>query len=249
MDIVNDEYWLGYAKKSVDESATRLNDAAAKITTLTATFWVLYTATFVIGTTLKKIEEPWYVMLLLVSPIGLMIFAYLLALWAQMPRLGSAGIDLRIPDDIQAFYNANIKLKKRRLTVAMGITVLSAVALAGSLILANFTREKAAAPTPVANTLGANFIGSQNKLLVIGDIPDKTVVTLKLDQVGSPSVKEVWKSTSMAYKNNHFEYLIDLPAKPGKYLATVTWEEGDDPKIVHMLTKEVEVKAEKKAAK
>ena len=124
-------------------------------------------------------------MLMLASPIGLMIGAYVLALWAQMPRLGSSGVDLRIPEDIRIFYNANVKFKKTKLKLAMAITVLSAAMVAFSLTMANFTHEKVAPPAPIQHQLMANIIDDKQAILVIGDIPNKNVVTLQLEKLDS----------------------------------------------------------------
>ncbi|MBS1503062.1 MAG: hypothetical protein JST32_13425, partial [Bacteroidetes bacterium] len=109
MDIVDQYYWLGYARKEVDGTAQRLADAAGKISTLVATFWGLYTAVFTIGVSIKKLNESAGVIVLLVLPIPLLIFSYMSALWAQMPNLSLDGIDPRVPDDVMNYYNRNIR--------------------------------------------------------------------------------------------------------------------------------------------
>jgi hypothetical protein len=237
MDIVNDEYWLGYAKKAVDDSGTKLAEAATKINTLTGSFWLMYTAVFVIGSSLKKLDEPWYIMVLLVMPIPSLILAYVFALWAQMPRFGSTGIDPRIPVDIEAFYNANIKFKKRRLWWSMTVTFISGIMLAIALTLANFTHHKVS----VDKKLTINYLQAQRELLVIGDIPDKTVVAIKLEHLEKEKWVSLASQNSVVYRNNHFEYTITVPAEQGRYRAAASWNDGVDPKTLHVVTKELDV--------
>jgi hypothetical protein len=92
MEIADQYYWLGYAKKEIDGTAQALTDAAAKVSTLVATFWGLYVTAFTIGVSLKKLEETQLVLFLLVLPIPLLILSYMAALWAQMPRLELSGV-------------------------------------------------------------------------------------------------------------------------------------------------------------
>jgi hypothetical protein len=245
MDIVNDEYWLGYAKKAVDDSGTKLTEAAAKLSTLTATFWTMYVAVFMIGTSLKKLDEPWYIMLLLVMPIPSLILAYIFALWAQMPRFGSTGVDPRIPVDIESFYNKNIKFKKKRLWWSMIVTFISGIMLAIALTLANFTHEKVS----LDKKLTIDYLQAQHELLVIGDIPDKTVVVIKLERFDKEKWISVSLQNSVVYKKNHFEYTITVPPQAGKYRASASWNDGADPKTFHVVTKELAVSKPKPPVK
>jgi len=237
MDIVNDEYWLGYAKKAVDDSGTKLTEAAVKIGTLAATFWGMYIAVFVIGTSLKKLDEPWYIMVLLVMPIPSLILAYIFAVWAQMPRFGSTGVDPRVPLDIESFYNNNIRFKKRRLWWSMIVTAVSGIMLAVALTLANFTHDK----VTLDKKITINYLQAQHELLLIGDIPDKTVVTVKLERFDNKKFVSVLSQNSIVYKNNRFEYTIPVPVAEGRYQASATWEEGTDPRTLHIVTKELDV--------
>jgi len=245
MDIVNDEYWLGYAKKAVDESGTKLIEAASKINTLTATFWGMYTVAFTIGVTLKKLDEPWYIMVLLVMPIPSLILAYIFALWVQMPRFGSTGVDPRIPLDIEAFYNMNIRFKKKRLWWSMIVTFISGIMLATALTLANFTHDKVSPDKTIAITQ----LESRNEILLVGDIPDKTIVSIKLERLDSNKVVSILSQNSMVYKNNRFECTLASPVADGKYQVSAMWEEGTNPITRHMVIKEIKVSKPEKTGK
>jgi len=142
MDIVDQYYWLSYAKTSITGSADKLNDAASKISNLVAVFWGIYTATFTIGVSVKTLNEPKFVILLLILPIPLLILSYMLALWAQMPVLSLNSVDPQIPDDVKAFYNNTIAAKKMRVNAALIVFMLAGLSLTAALIKANFTQQK-----------------------------------------------------------------------------------------------------------
>jgi hypothetical protein len=217
MDIVDDTYWLGYAKTLVDSAGTRLNEAAGKISTLTATFWGLYTTAFIIGTTIKKLDEPWYIIILLVLPIPLLIASYLLALWVQMPRFSSKAIDPRIPADVEAFYNSNMKVKKGRLYISMALLIITGISLTIALVCANFTHTK------TEKSLSIEQITDSKNILIIGDLPNKTPVTITVQSIENNIIKTVFNQTSMVYKDTHFEYTLHLPQLPKKFSVTASW--------------------------
>lgn len=170
MEIVDQYYWLGFAKKSVDESTAKLDDAATKISNLVAIFWAAYVAAFTIGVTLQKLDESICIMILLILPIPLLIFSYMAALWAQLPGLSLKGIDPRIPADVMKAYNQNTKNKKIRVWVALVIFMLSGFSLTVALVFANFTHEKSDKKGVVLITANTSWI------FISGDLPDKTTV-------------------------------------------------------------------------
>jgi hypothetical protein len=222
MDIVDQYYWLGFAKKEIDGTAQSLTDAAAKISTLVATFWGLYTMAFTIGVSVKKLNEDAIIMVLLVLPIPLLIFSYMAALWAQMPDLSLDGVDPRVPDDVMQYYNRNIKNKKNRLLASMIIFFVAGLSLAYALIEANFTHDK----TDIKQVI--NILPKGSKLFLSGDIPIKTMIKYSVKARGKLLVSD----STLVLSNNHFDRIIAAPEKTS-YMVSVFWRELGDTSITH----------------
>jgi hypothetical protein len=226
MDIVDQYYWLGYAKKEIDGTAQALTDAAAKVSTLVATFWGLYVGVFTIGVSLKKIDESREVLILLVLPIPLLIFSYMAALWAQMPELSLKGVDPRIPDDVMNFYNKNIRDKKRRLMASLIIFFASGLSLAYALVKANFTHDKKDVKQLI------NVLPTGDKLFLSGDVPTGTIVKYAVLVTGkAPAI-----GSTMVLSNDHFDRTLPAPVKAA-YSVSLSWRDKSDTSIIHTFVK------------
>ena len=147
-DIVNDKYWLGYAKKNIDGAEADLKDAASTLNKLVATFWGIYTAAFTAGSIAGKVKVDNCVQLILfILPIPLLIAAYLVTTFAQLPGFKTEDVDPRIPDDVRKYYNKNIKDKTSTLKLTFALIAASALSLTVALVLLN---AKSAAPGTTA---------------------------------------------------------------------------------------------------
>jgi hypothetical protein len=226
MDIVDQYYWLAYAKKQVDNAAQNLNDAAGKISTLVATFWTLYTTAFAIGAGIKKLDESAGIIVLLVLPIPLLIFSYMSALWAQMPEMTLKGVDPRVPAQVMNYYTETIINKRRRLWASLVIFFAAGLSLTFALTYANFTHERKDTKQLIA------VIPTGDKLLVSGDLPSKTVVRLTIKS-GTTVLSEVLTQVT---QNDHFDRTLPVPQKTA-YTLTVDWREPGDTTISHSYLK------------
>lgn len=240
IEVVDQYYWLGYAKKSVDESSSRLNDAAGKISTLVAAFWGIYTAAFTIGATFKKLDEPPIIICLLIAPIPLLIFSYIAALWAQMPGMSLEGIDPTAPDDVMAFYNIHTLHKKIKVWIAMIIFFLSGLSLAFALVYANFTHEKLDKKQVI------DIFKGDGKILIAGDLPNNTKVYYKITTEKCVIISQ----STIVMQDNHFERTIkDMPDK--EYVVSVSWKDNTQLLVEHIFRKKFVVPkvSEKKNSK
>lgn len=109
-DIVNDKYWLGYAKKGIDGAEAALKDAASTLNKLVATFWGIYTAAFTAGCVTGKVKiTDSSELKLFILPIPLLIAGYVLTTYAQLPGFKTDEVAPRIPGDVRKHYNKTIK--------------------------------------------------------------------------------------------------------------------------------------------
>jgi len=137
-DIVNDKYWLGYAKKNIDSAEAALKDAASTLNKLVATFWGIYTTAFTAGSIAGKVQigNP-FDLILFIMPIPILMIGYIITTRAQLPGLSTEEIDPRIPEDVQKFYNLSVKEKKKQLHQAFALVVVAALSLTIALCLLN----------------------------------------------------------------------------------------------------------------
>ena len=227
VDIVDQYYWLSYARKQVDTAAASLTAAAANISTLVASFWGFYTTAFAIGTTIKKLHETTGVMILLVLPIPLLIFSYMAALWAQMPEMSLDGIDPRVPDQVMKLYTETILSKRKKLWAALLMFFLAGLSLTFALSYANFTHDK----TPEIKPL-MTVTPSGHNLILSGDVPIKSIVNYKV--TSGKSV--LFHDSTVVTQNDHFDRTIPAPVKVD-YILTLTWRELMDTTISHTYVK------------
>lgn len=225
MEIVDQYYWLGYAKKSVDESTNKLDDTAGKISTLVATFWAIYIAVFTIGATFKKLDEDIVTIILLILPIPLLIFSYMAALWAQLPGLSLEGIDPRAPVDVMNAYNKNTKNKKIRVWISLAIFMLAGLSLTVALVLANFTHEKSDKIILIT--------ADETKIFISGDLPDKTIVHYSVVNAKKVIVKQ---DSTRILQGGHFDRSLDVPQKTD-YIVLVNWKDTTDTDMIQQVSK------------
>jgi len=137
-DIVNDKYWLGYGKKSIDNAESNLKDAANTLNKLIATFWGIYTAAFTAGSIAGKVKvSDTFQLVLFILPIPLLIAGYVVTSYAQLPGFTTDEVDPRIPDDVRKFYNESIKSKISLLKWTFTLIVAAAFSLTIALCLLN----------------------------------------------------------------------------------------------------------------
>lgn len=226
IEIVDQYYWLGYAKKAIDNSAGKLDEAAGKISTLVTAFWTIYTTAFIIGTTINKLDETPTILFLLVLPIPLLIFAYISALWAQMPALSLKGLDPRVPADIMQAYIQNIREKKIRLGVALGIFILAGLSLTIALIFGNFTHVKNDSKQIVSVT------ADKDKVFIAGDLPANTMVYYSIASANNKSGPD----STLILQQGHFDRSLSAP-KSTDYIINVSWKDAGDVNITHVVSK------------
>ncbi|MES2111693.1 MAG: hypothetical protein V4577_23245 [Bacteroidota bacterium] len=162
-DIVNDKYWLGYAKKNIDGAEAALKDAASTLNKLVATFWGIYTTAFTAGSIAGKVKvDNAFELILFIMPIPLLMIGYIITTRAQLPGLSTEEIDPRIPEDVQKFYNLSVKEKKKQLKWAFGLIIAAAVSLTIALSSLNIRNSnQASSTTPTRSTVPTNTGGGK----------------------------------------------------------------------------------------
>jgi hypothetical protein len=231
MEIVDDEYWLKYAKTSIESSITSRNQGAAKLETMVLWFWGLYTASFTIGVSINLIEASVPVLILLASPVVLLIFSYWFCVLAQLPV--NAEFDANIPFEIKEAYNSGLKVKNTRFKIALASTFVSALLLGTALFSLSFVHKKD------HYAITASFSDKKDVIIISGTLPKNTIVKTTIDSVANSKSKKTFYVNSFKVQENGI-LNINVPADSTMkdLLISTVWKEDNVEKgFVQVLKK------------
>lgn len=131
-ELINDAYWLKYAKEKFDSSIKSRDEAASKLETFSTFLWTTYTAAFAIAAAFNTISDnPWKI-IILVLPIILLLMTKYLCTYVQMPV--DTDIDTVDPDKIANAHAEIVHRKIIRLRFAVVFSFVSTISLISSLI-------------------------------------------------------------------------------------------------------------------
>ena len=218
MEIINDQYWIEYAKKSVEESITVINTAADKLQKLTLWFWTTYTTAIALGTITSVIDASGWVMLLISAPVLTLILTYWLCDWVQAPV--AVSYDPRIPYEIRTAYTEINTTKRKRYNAALLGTAVSAVFLAAALFLYNISGKKS------SYNMDVSFNKDMKVVAVSGVYPAKQEIitevhSIKNDGKNSGTVTSV----SKAKDDGMLNLLIKPDTTAAKFVVKTYWTE------------------------
>lgn len=218
MEIINDKYWLDYAKQSVINSIKARNEGAAKLQKMVLWFWGLYTTSFTIGVSINLINAPLWVLVFLGLPIITLIITYWLCIWTQLPI--ESTFDPRIPFEIKLGYNRSVKEKNRRFKFALVGTLISSIILALALFSLSFVEKKS------HYSVSAMVSENKNFLIITGTLPKNTLVETTLDSLNEKNNKVQFYTNTFKVQDNE-AYNINIPLKtvPKTIIISSIWNE------------------------
>jgi hypothetical protein len=130
--IVDDRYWLRRAQEIVSATPGRLDATAAQLTAAIGWFWSVYTAAALVGGGLSARNLSAAKAVVLAIPVILLMAAYCTSLWASVPT--ALHMDPRVPDEIIQQYQESVATKRKRLMVALALTIVSAISVGISVV-------------------------------------------------------------------------------------------------------------------
>ena len=222
---INDQFWFDLSKEWVQQSASNLDGATAKIQTMVGWLWGVYTAGATVGIALSKLSYPWWVNILIALPSVVLIAAYCLAVKAQMPIKGALAANT--PLKIKMTYKEIVTSKYNRLRCSLGLSVAAAVLVAAALISASFSHQ---AITPNFQAYLHTQDG-RDTIALSGHFLADTYILVK---IASPEeadgvLKELPYVTS---STGELQTNIALDSSAEEYNVTIEWKEDG---MVHSL--------------
>jgi hypothetical protein len=228
--LVDDRFWFESSKEMVQNATSSRNEAAAKLQTMIAWFWGIYTASASVGVALSKSTYSFPIILLIASPSVVLIAAYWVAVWVQMPI--RAEFDPRIPSDIKRAYHKGIKIKNWKLNVAIALSFVAAAMVSVALIAASLSKQKSS----------LNFRAyyhttkkGHNIIALSGPFPtDKIVLRITpFTPSGSLDINKE-KELLLTSLSDQSQPNIEIDFVADKYTVTAEWEDEDG--TLHSLT-------------
>ena len=226
IEMVDDEYWLNYAKQGVDTSISTYNSGAATLQDLVKWFWGLYTLYFVIGVTINMIDAPLWIIIVLGSPVSTLLITYFICVWTQMPV--QVSFSPTIPDEIRSAYQMTVKIKSRRFKYAIAGTLISTILLATALTSLSFVDKK------VESGIEASLSENKEFIVIYGTLPDKTLVAVTLDSIsviGDNICKtQFYKFDYVIPQNKVLNLVVPIKMKGKDIFVNVVWNEDGKSK-------------------
>jgi hypothetical protein len=236
---VDDRFWFELSKKMVQSSPTSRNEAAAKLQTMIVWLWGIYTASATVGIALSKTSYPLSVILLIASPSVILIIAYWVAVWVQMPI--RAQFDPRIPSDIRDSHNKGVQVKSWRLNCAIGLSFIAAIMVSLALIATSLSKQV----TPPNFKATHHTKEGRNLIAFSGHFPADTHVALRISPtppaIGPLKSKELFYTVS---QSGDLQLNIELDFAVKQYEVRAEWKERDG--LGHSLKRIITSESEKK---
>jgi len=214
---IDKQFWFDLSKEMVEGAASKRNEAAVKLQKFIVWLWGIYTASAAVGIALSKTSYSLPVIILIASPSTILIFAYWLALWVQMPV--PARFDRRIPAEIRDAHKKGVKTKSRKLKCAIVLSLISAVLVSLALIAASLSKQA------VPHNFEAYYqtIQKQDIIAIAGHFPADIKITLRISAVPDASKEYIYITS----QSGELQKNIELDFTADKYDVEVEWQEKD----------------------
>ena len=219
---IDDEFWYAYSRKQVLDAILKRNEAAARLQTLTIWLWGIYTASATVGINLSRTAYPLPIILLIALPSPILIAAYWVTVWSQMPIL--TGFHPALPKSIRENYASELKNKDRKITISLIFSLLTAVLVSVALIAASLSKQTDA-PNFTAHLRAQE---GKNIMTISGHMQTERVIIkiLPAKLSDTPSKADEFPYTLSASGKLQTPP-IELKAEDTEYYVTVEWKEKD----------------------
>lgn len=241
-EIVDDEYWLKYAKTVVENSISTVNDATVKLEAAAKAIWGIYSVGYITEIVTKAFNVPFWLQIILALPIVILIYTYWACTNVQMPVVSK--FDPRIPEEIRDSYIEVLGIKNKHFYNAFISTFVFVVVFAISLFLLAILNQKSVPST----SFGVFYGNNKNVLVVSGEFPPNTMVTTSIDSInrdikGESANKICFYSNIYKIQGNGIlnlnltKDLLHIQSFPDTVRITVSWvdnniEKGLTQKII-----------------
>lgn len=181
--IVNDRFWLKYARSSIENASKAWAETASRLLTGVGWFWTVYTSVAVFGVALVDRDLTNAQLFVIFLPVPVLGTTYLLALKATSAI--AIEYDPRSPTEIAAEYVRSAEIRKSRIRDA----VIGLIASAACVIVAGAVVGASPSRTPSESSLAVAG-GSGTALLVEVQAHKEASITITMTDGDGETVAE-----------------------------------------------------------
>jgi len=222
---LNHQYWFDASKTMVQNSSSKRLEAAKVVQTMIGWLWGVYTAGAIIGVSLSDKALPLKATLLIAAPVPILLIAYWLAVWAQVPV--AVSFDSRIPESIREAYYRAASQTASRLNKALFAAFLAAIVVAIGLVTASVSKTDETGPTLGDFVLHHEQSSGQNFLLINGQFAKSQKITFEIIENPDKSTQPIRKIEYKASEAGAGVLRVPLNDATRKVLVIGQWENKD----------------------
>lgn len=232
---ITEQFWFDFSKTLVENSASKLDEAAGKIQTMLGWLWTIYTASATIGLALTKLSYPMYVNIMIALPSLFLIAGYWCAVWTQMPKR-EYEFEPRAPEEIKDIYTEMVTTKYFRLKRTLLLSFTAAILVAVALILASFSK------LPATNTFEAtvNLQDGHDTISFTGRFEPDTNILINITPFDDEGISgTVVEMPYLTDSSGELQVSIALETLAPKYNVTACWDDENEAGLVHCLERNI----------
>ncbi len=142
---IDDQFWFDYSLSLIGDAVPKREKAAEVIQKLVLWFWGVYTATATVGFALSDKNLSILPTIVIASASASLIAVYWCTAWILMPIL--VEFDPRSPTEISEAHKLTVESLNRRIKFTVAMSLIAAVLVSLSIILASISRNEATLET------------------------------------------------------------------------------------------------------
>jgi hypothetical protein len=226
IDMIDDAYWLKFAKDHVTSAITTRDDAANKLDGFLTVVWGLYTTAFTTAILLGAVTDSQMLRLIMALPVIIIPIAKFLCIQVQLPV--SVNFFPNIPSSIeQQGYATIIRRKNAYMKLATIVSFLSALSIGLALFVFKMNDSK----KPIDYYVNVAYCKECKNIRIAGISQPNQILTLSI--VGTDSSGKTWYYSEInKVKSNskgNFDTIVETNAAVKNWKIFVNWT--DDKKI------------------
>ena len=170
IELIDEYFWLKYAKEHVSNAIQRVNEAASKLETFLGVVWGIYTTAFAVTLAFDSISDDLLIRLILALPVILLPIARYCCTWVQLPVY--VLFKYNAPESIEEHcYGLTITTKNKRMQWAKAFSLVSVLSICLALAMFKIKGNDSYAIT-------ASIDGASGYTLITGKAEPAKDVTL-----------------------------------------------------------------------
>ncbi len=226
--LVNDAFWLAFAKDYVSKAISSRDDAAAKLETFLTAIWAIYTPLLAAGIAFDLISDNIISRIFMSLPVLIVPFARFVCIDVQLP----VSVEF-FPNEVNSIefdcYAKVLKNKSYKLKWAVFSTIIAILSIAAALFIYKISSPADNYKNNTSFNPDAKDVHVIAKIDPLSDYTITVIWTKKADAT-HPSIKSSAKLKSDAKGN--IDQLVPVDGLPDNIKTIIEWTDKGKSKII-----------------